>query len=211
MDVSNLSFSIVPKSDQLNADQLVGGSLDITVTEVRISSAADQPVVVHFEGDGGRPYKPCKTMRKVLILAWGPDGRAWRGKSMTLYHDSSVLFGGQAVGGIRISHLSDIPQDIRVSLAATKGKKALHTIGRMQSRVPSLEPLRAEWLTLSSDDLTAKLAEIRDARPELKALLREVAAARGMKWNTEAGEFRCKKTGERVAGADEVEQQESQE
>lgn len=204
MDVSDLSFSIVPKSDQLNADQLVSGPLDITVTDVRVSTAADQPVIVHFEGDGGRPYKPCKTMRKVLILAWGADGRAWRGKSMTLYHEPGVLFGGQAVGGIRISHLSDIPQDIRVSLAATKGKKALHVIHRMQVQSANLESLRAEWLRLSSEDLTAKLAEIRDARPDMKALLREVAAARGMKWNTEAGEFRCKKTGERVAGSDEL-------
>jgi hypothetical protein len=205
MDVSDLRFSIVPKSDQLNADQLIGGSLDITVTEVRVTSSPEQPVIVHYEGDDGRPYKPCKTMRKVLIKAWGEDGRSWRGKSMTLYHDPSVLFGGQAVGGIRISHLSDIPADIRVSLASTKGKKALHTIGRMQALSPSLHLLRTEWLTLSSEELTAKLADIRDARPELKALLREVAAARGMKWNTEAGEFRCKKTGERVAGFSETE------
>ncbi len=204
MDVKDLRFTVVPKSDQLNADQLIGGPMDITVTDVRVSSSPEQPVIVHYEGDNGRPYKPCKTMRKVLICGWGEDGRAWIGKSMRLYHDPSVLFGGQAVGGIRISHLSDIPADIRVSLAATKGKKALHTIGRMQAPAPSLEPLRAEWLRLSSEDLTAKLAEIRDARPELKALLREVAAARGMKWNTEAGEFRCKQTGERVAGFDET-------
>jgi hypothetical protein len=59
---------------------------------------------------------------------------------MTLYHDASVLFGGQAVGGIRISHLSDIPADIRVSLAATKGKKALHTISRMQTQGANLQP-----------------------------------------------------------------------
>jgi hypothetical protein len=207
MDVSDLSFSIVPKSDQLNADQLVAGPLDITVTEVRISSAAEQPVIVHFEGDGGRPYKPCKTMRKVLILAWGPDGTRWRGKSMTLYHDPGVLFGGQAVGGIRISHLSDIPADIRVSLAATKGKKALHTIGRMQSRAANLEPLREAWRLLSSEALTAKVAELKGGNPAMQALVREVAKARGMKWDRDAGQFVCQVTGGRVAGVDEVEQE----
>lgn len=207
MDVSDLSFSIVPKSDQLNADQLVSGPLDITVTDVRVSTAADQPVIVHYEGDGGRPYKPCKTMRKVLILAWGPDGRAWRGKSMTLYHEPSVLFGGQAVGGIRISHLSDIQQDIRVSLASTKGKKALHVIHRMQPQSANLEPLRAAWRALSSDDLTAKVAELQGGRPELQALVREVAKARGMRWDKVAGKFVCAVTGARVAGADETEQE----
>ena len=128
IDVSNLRPTIVPKSDQLNADQLVGGPLTVTVTEVRVTTSDDQPVIVHYEGENGRPFKPCKTMRKLLIFAWGEDGRAWAGRSMTLYHDPSVRFGGSEVGGIRISHMSDIEGPIRVNLTATKGKKALHTI-----------------------------------------------------------------------------------
>lgn len=128
IDVSNLRPTIVPKSDQLNADQLVGGPMTVTVSEVRVTTSDDQPVIVHYEGENGRPFKPCKTMRKLLIFAWGEDGRAWAGRSMTLYHDPSVRFGGSEVGGIRISHMSDIEAPIRVNLTATKGKKALHTI-----------------------------------------------------------------------------------
>lgn len=131
--VEDLSATIIPKSDQLNADQIVTGPIDITVTEVRVGNSADQPVTVFYEGDGGRPFKPCKTMRRVLILAWGKDGRQWPGKSMRLYHAPEVRFGGSAVGGIRISHLTDIPRDITVSLSETKGKKAMHTIKRMDS------------------------------------------------------------------------------
>jgi len=127
-DISNLSDTIVPKSDQLNADQLLGGSMTITVTDVRRGQSDDQPVIVHYQGDEGRPYKPCKTMRKVLIFAWGPDGREWIGRSMSLYCDPQVRFGGAEVGGIRISHMTDIEKQIKVSLTATKGKKALHTI-----------------------------------------------------------------------------------
>jgi hypothetical protein len=70
-------------------------------------------------------------MRKVLILGWGPDGREWAGQSMTLYNDPLVKFGGAEVGGIRISHMTGIDRDIQVSLTATKGKKALHTIRRL--------------------------------------------------------------------------------
>lgn len=128
LDVSNLRPTIIPKSDQLNADQLVGGSMTVTVTDVRVTASDDQPVIVHYQGDAGRPYKPCKTMRKVLIFAWGEDGRQWVGRSMTLYNDPSVRFGNAEVGGIRISHMTDIDQPVRVSLAATKGKKALHNI-----------------------------------------------------------------------------------
>jgi hypothetical protein len=132
-DVTSLRTTIVPKSDQLNSEQLLAGPMTVTVSDVRVSTSPEQPVVVHYEGEDGRPYKPCKTMRKVLILAWGEDGRAWVGKSMTLYCDPSVKFGGDAVGGIRISHLSDIPRDIAVSLTATRGKKAQHVIKRLES------------------------------------------------------------------------------
>lgn len=132
IDVSDLRSTIVPKSDQLNAEQLLGGPMTITVSDVRVGSSDEQPISVHYQGENGRPFKPCKTMRKVLIFAWGPDGRDWVGRSMTLYNDPQVRFGGAEVGGIRISHLTDIDRDIEVSLTATKGKKALHRIRLLQ-------------------------------------------------------------------------------
>lgn len=129
-DISNLRGTIVPKSDQLNAEQLLGGPMTLRVTDVRLGSE-DQPVAIHHDIDDSRPFKPCKTMRKVLIFAWGEDGRNWIGRAMTVYNDPAVRFGGMAVGGIRISHLSDIEREITVSLTATKGKKAMHTIARL--------------------------------------------------------------------------------
>lgn len=131
IDVSDLSGTIVPKSDQLNAEQLLTGPLTITVTDVRVGSGDEQPITVHYAGENGRPYKPCKTMRKLLIFAWGKDGRAWIGRSATLYNDPLVRFGGAEVGGIRISHLSHIDRDINLSLTSTRGKKAPHTIKRL--------------------------------------------------------------------------------
>ena len=129
--IEDLRPTIVPKSDQLNAEQLLGGPMTITVTEVRIGSTDEQPIAIHYVNDGGRPYKPSKTQRKVLLFAWGQDGRAWIGRSMTIYCDPKIKFGGEEVGGIRISHISDIERDLQVSLTATKGKKALHVIKRL--------------------------------------------------------------------------------
>ena len=73
--VEDLRQTIIPKSDQLNAEQLLGGPMTVTVSEVKVSDSGEQPVVVHYDGENGRPFKPCKTMRKVLIHAWGADGR----------------------------------------------------------------------------------------------------------------------------------------
>jgi hypothetical protein len=131
-DISDLRGTIVPKSDQLNSEQLLAGPMTITVADVRIGSSDEQPVTIHYVDDNGRPFKPCKTMRKVLIFAWGEDGRAWVGRMMTLYNDEAVRFGGMQVGGIRISHLSDIEREVQLSLTATKGKKSMHTIQKLE-------------------------------------------------------------------------------
>ena len=160
-DVSDLRSTIIPKSDQLNSEQLLAGPMTVRVTDVRIGNSDEQPISVHYEGEAGRPFKPCKTMRKVLILAWGPDGREWAGKSMSLYCDPQVKFGGAEVGGIRISHLSDIDRDIQVSLTATKGKKALHTIKRMQMQSGLSAAQIADWTAAIETAAAEELDDIK--------------------------------------------------
>lgn len=172
IDVSDLSGTIVPKSDQLNAEQLLTGPLTITVTDVRVGGGDEQPITVHYAGENGRPYKPCKTMRKLLIFSWGKDGRTWIGRSATLYNDPLVRFGGAEVGGIRISHLSHIDRDINLSLTSTRGKKAPHVVKRLviedqEERLSKLEARGREaaemgkeakarfWKSLSAADQVA--------------------------------------------------------
>ncbi len=123
----DISRTIAPKSDQLNADDLIAGPKTITVTGIKLV-AEDQPVAIHFEGDDGKPYKPCKSMRRVLIKAWGPNGAAYVGRSMTLFLDEQVRFGGAAVGGIRISHLTAIDRPLSMALTATRGTKKAYTV-----------------------------------------------------------------------------------
>ena len=137
-NVSDLRDTIVPNSNQLNAEQLIGGPMTIVVTEVKRGDG-DQPVSIHYENDQGRPFKPCKTMRKILIFAWGDDGSEWIGKRMTLYCDPDIKFGGVKVGGIRISHLSHIERDMAVSLNVTKGKKGEFIIKKLAEYRPISE------------------------------------------------------------------------
>ena len=139
-DVSNLRDTIVPKSDQINSEQLLYGPLTITVTSVA-RGGDDQPIIVHYRNENGRPYKPCKSMRKVLIFAWGEYGNQWVGRSMTLFNDLAVKWAGVAVGGIRISHMTHIDREISLQLTATRGKK---------------EPFIIKMLTPPTDDRVEK-------------------------------------------------------
>ena len=134
----DISHTIVSKSDQLNADQLLGGPITITVSAIRIAEG-DQPVVIQYHNDNGRPYKPCLSMRKILAFAWGTDASQWVGRSITLYNDPEVMFGGKKVGGIRISHLSHIKGDITASITVTRGKKREMTIKKLQQQQPQAD------------------------------------------------------------------------
>lgn len=130
-DITNLSDTILAKSDRLNAEDLLAGPLTVRVTNVYRKSA-DSPIAINYEGDNGRPFEPCKTMRKLLVAAWGEDGNQWLGRSMTLYNDTSVKWAGKESGGVRISHLSHIEKRLILNLSETRGKKKQHTINILQ-------------------------------------------------------------------------------
>jgi hypothetical protein len=124
----DMSKTIAPKSDQLNADDLIAGPRTITITGVRGSDNPDQPVSVFFEGDDGKPYKPCKSMRRVMVHCWGAEAREYVGRRATLYCDPNVVFGGVKVGGIRISHMSHIDRPKVIPLTVTKAKRTPYEV-----------------------------------------------------------------------------------
>lgn len=129
--MTDLAATITPKSNQLNADDLIGGPRTITITGVRMTGD-EQPIAIDYDGGDGRPYLPCKSMRRVLVAAWGPDGSTYTGRSMTIYRDAAVKFGGDQVGGIRISHLSHIDRDMALALTETRGKRRAFTVRRLE-------------------------------------------------------------------------------
>ena len=102
------------------------GPIVVRVDRVARSASPDQPIDVHLMGH--RPFRPCKSMRRVLIALWGDDGKMWPGKFMRLYCDPSVRFGGVAVGGIRISHVSGIEKPIDLMLTTTRSKRAPYRV-----------------------------------------------------------------------------------
>lgn len=188
--MNDLRKTIVPKSDQMNADDLIAGPITITITKVSVSLESEQPASLFFEGDGGKPFKPCKSMRRVLVIAWGPDANTFVGRSLTLYREPGVRFGGMAVGGIRISHMSHIDKPITMALMETKAKRAPFTVKPLAQTPPStgrdlpseadaaanagsdaykafwlsLDPTQREWLKPAHEARKATAKAIDDAQ-----------------------------------------------
>ena len=120
--------TIIPKSDQLNADDLLSGPITIKITDVKIKAGQEQPVSIYYEGDNGKPYKACKSMCRVMVTAWGSDAAKYIGHSLTLFCDPKVKWAGLEVGGIRISHMSDIDDSMTMALTVTRANKKPFTV-----------------------------------------------------------------------------------
>lgn len=121
--MNDMTCAIIPRSDQINSDDLISGPRTLRIRDVAISPGADQPVSIKIDGDD-KVWRPCKSMSRVLVAAWGPDAKAYVGRSVTLYRDPAVTWGGMAVGGIRISHMTHIDKTLTLALTQTKGKRA---------------------------------------------------------------------------------------
>lgn len=187
--MNDMLKTIEPKSDQLNADDLIGGqSKTIKITKVSIL-AGDQPVALNYEGDNGKPYKPGKSMRRVLVNVWGGDGNKYIGRSLTLYRDEKVTFGGTAVGGIRISHMSDITEPVTMALTTTRAQRKPFTVKPLTTSAPThipepseeLQALMAEAATKGMAALEAAFKAL--AKPEQLAIKPRMAEYKALAAN----------------------------
>lgn len=142
MDISD---TLAPTSDQLDAVDLIGNPRTFTVTSVSKGNA-EQPVQVHL-AEFPRVWRPGKNMRRVLAFCWGRDAAAWVGRRVTLYCDERVKFGPDVVGGTRISHLSHIDKPTTVPLVVGRGKAGSWKVDPLPDLTDAerIASLRAEW------------------------------------------------------------------
>jgi hypothetical protein len=157
----DITETIAPRSDQINAEDLLTGPRTFTVEKVT-AGTPEQPVEIHLAGLTGRPFKPSKTVRRLLVAAWGPEANAYTGRRMTLYRDPAVRFGGSEVGGIRVSHLSDIDKRIQVALTVTRGKRQpfiIEPLAPMSDQIAEFDTRITEAQTV--DDLDAIARELK--------------------------------------------------
>lgn len=185
-----------PKSDQINADDLAAGqTLILTVRAVRPGPDAKQ--AIDIVSDHPRVYRPCLTMRRVLMACWGGvvddptavqeprakmlDPAAWVGKRIELYTDPTVRFGQDVTGGLRIRALSGINKPWSSALTTTKGKRATYTVGVL----PDVSQQPAKPAAVAPTELPKFVAAVEGLAAGLTVpLLREYLAASGIEIDT---------------------------
>ncbi len=193
MNEPTMADVIVPKSDQYNADTFISGPQTFTVRDVQIRGGQEQPVSIYMEGSD-LAFRPCKSMSRVLVQAWGPDAKNYVGRSLTLYRDPSVKWGGMEVGGIRISHMSHVEGKLVMQLTATKGQRKPHIVMPLIAEVKQMPDPAQKWAdgfvakvaeASNAADLTAfvsgrqaKLTELHEKRPDLHGVCMSAAVKR---------------------------------
>ena len=151
----DMSPVIVPKSDQISSDDFLSGPRTYSIVSVEINPGTEQPVQIKLAGEN-RVWRPCKSMARCLVAAWGPDAKLYSGKSVTLYRDPKVKWGGLEVGGVRISHMSHIDRPLSMALTATKGRRADYTVKPLIVEAPASI---TETTTETTTDTPAVIAE----------------------------------------------------
>lgn len=179
----DISETLAPTSDQLDAVDLLGGPRIFTVAGVS-RNAGDQPVNVAL-AEFPRVWRPGKSMRRVLAACWGTDASLWTGRRVELYCDPRVRFGNDEVGGTRISRLSHIgDKPRRIPLLVTRGKSATFVVEPLDdtpardwlaeiAAAIDEQALRVLWDTSPKTDAIS--AAIKARRSELDQLADEAA------------------------------------
>lgn len=178
--MQDMTQVITPKSDQINADDLIGGPRTITIREVQIKGGQEQPVSIYFQGSD-KAFRPCKSMCRVLVAVWGPDANQYLGRSLTIYRDPTVKWGGMEVGGIRISHMTDMSGGaMTLALTATKGSRKPYVVKPMVQAKPAeadqarlLASVRSRLMAAAMGGMTALEIEWKALTPDHRKALKD--------------------------------------
>lgn len=139
-------------SQQINADDILGAPVTVTITGA-VEGTAEQPVLVSVAEVQGKTYRPSLTMRKVLGAVWGDETDDWIGRRLTLYRNPDIRFGGAVVGGIEISEMSHIQRPVEVSVLEKRGKRKTFTVKPLPD-----SPAPRDWaaeIALAGTDVAA--------------------------------------------------------
>jgi len=174
MDIGDTT---APKSNQLNAIDLIDGPRVVTIEGVEVVGG-QQPVRVHLREYPGRPYYPNKGMRRFLVALWGKKSAEYAGRRLELFRNPDVLWQGKKAGGIQISAASHIDGPRELPLTISQSKRETVTIRPLPDApatptpppIPAFETeddARAYWVKRRDEGATPdELAAIQAAAPK---------------------------------------------
>ena len=175
MNKTELQQCAAAKSDQIDADNLIGGiTMDVTIKAVQRGPSNEQPLQLVLE-ETDKFYRPSKTYRRALIGCFGDEPAGWVGKRLRLIRNPDTMFGGVKVGGVEVSHAS-IEAPMVFMLQAKRGKKSavsIDVIPAPQKPVPMPAKVKEAAAalkphakgTISGDPLEGDLTGIGPDRP----------------------------------------------
>jgi hypothetical protein len=152
----DISPTLTPNSNQLNADALIGGPITVTIERVvwaktEKGAKGAQPMTISISG-GHMPWRPPLGVRRILAEAWGTDLRSWIGRSVTLFRDKSVTYGKAAAGGIRISHMTHLREPTKFLVTISRNVRVEVEIQPLVISDPLAEALREIGATIEQAD-----------------------------------------------------------
>lgn len=175
--MTDMSRVIEVDSTQLNADDLASGAQTFTISAVKIRGGKEQPVEISLK-ETDKFYRPCKSMCRCFVAAWGPDSSKYIGRSITLYCDPKIRWGGLEVGGLRISHMSHLDSQLTMALTVSRGSKKPYTVKPLVAEASysdqirdadSLDALGKVWMSIPRSEQKNYLAAKDARKAELSA------------------------------------------
>ena len=170
MTTADISDTLAPKSNQLDAVDLADGPRIFTIAECVTRSSEEQPTTIKL-AEFPRPWKPGKNMRRVLAFCWGGKGSLYAGRRVLLYCDTNVLYAGEKVGGIRIRALSHIDGPMDAPIIKTRGQGGTWHVEPLTD-APTAETVAA---CTSTDELRAVWQAHPNLRPAINARVAQLS------------------------------------
>jgi hypothetical protein len=91
-------------SQWLSKDDVTIQGTDACITRItseQVGDDRDQKFAMHFQGNL-KPLLLNKTNTRIMVALYGADSDGWLGKTIQLYNDPTIGFGGQITGGVRV-------------------------------------------------------------------------------------------------------------
>jgi hypothetical protein len=108
-------------------------------------------------------------MCRVIVTAWGADASNYAGRSLTLFCDPKVKWGGMEVGGIRISHMSHIDSSLTMALTVTRANKKPFTVKPLVAAKKPAAPQDVHQVGASTGPETSAVSQLDAVEPEAAA------------------------------------------